>query len=673
MLRSIKGIGPKKQELLNKIGIYDKEDLLNLMPIRYQDKRNISTVQEAFSLDEAVLRLKIIAKGRSIRLRGRKTITKLIATDGNEEINIIYFNDFYTPAGLVIGSDYYFFGKVGREKNEYFIYNPETSIIDDNFLSLDPIYPLTKGLGQKEMKKFVLEALKSTVIDPIPKDILANRKLIPIKTAHMNIHCPKSYEEINAAKYRLFYQETFILLTALNYLRYINDFDKKGPINRQNNIVEYFLDSLEFQLTEDQIKVVSEIISDMKSDKPMNRLLQGDVGSGKTIVALAAGVFSTANGHQTAFIAPTEVVANQHFKNHKHLLDELGFKSEILTGSTKAAQKDYIKKKLLAGDIDFIFGTHALIQEDVKFRDLGLVIADEQHKFGVKQRSQLISKGDNPDVLVMSATPIPRTLSLALYGDLNISSIKTKPKGRKKIITYALNKDYEKRIFRFIERQVLEGHQVYIVCPAIEKNEEIRLDTVYDIYERLSKASDIKSEVLHSRLKKEEKDAIIDDFKENRISVLISTTVIEVGVDVPNSSLIVIYNAERFGLSQIHQLRGRVGRGDVQSYCILICSSNSASARERMRIICENDDGYEIADRDLKMRGVGEILGSMQHGASIFDIDRFDGYENIIDIANEDVKYLMTEDPKLESPMNSELNRIVNSKIDNLINANSLN
>lgn len=418
--------------------------------------------------------------------------------------------------------------------------------------------------------------------------------------------------------------------------------------------------------------MVDEILEDMSSSKPMNRLLQGDVGSGKTIVAILAAIYCVNNGYQCAFIAPTEVLANQHYYNYCEKLKTIGIKSSVLTGSISERDKKSLKSMIEDGDIDIVFGTHALIQEDVSFKKLGLVITDEQHRFGVKQRDNLISKGDNPHVLVMSATPIPRTLALTIYGDLDLSTINVLPSGRLPIQTFAVNMSYEKRVFSFIKKEIQSNKQVYIVCPTIDDN-ELNLKSVYDIRERLIQYGlDEHSEVLHGKLPKQEQQEIVDSFKDKKISILISTTVIEVGIDIPNASTIVIYNAERFGLAQLHQLRGRVGRGRHQSYCILICTSNSKSARERMKVLETSNDGFIIADKDLELRGPGEILGYFQHGSSILnDLDY--NFKNILEWANKDAKRLIEKDPTLELEENSEIKNKINDVISKIIRTKSLN
>ncbi|WP_425540096.1 ATP-dependent DNA helicase RecG [Microaceticoccus formicicus] len=672
MFNNIKGVGPKKATLLNNMGIYNQSELINLFPNDYEDKRNVSILTEDTGDRKALYRLCIKSKTKPIRT-AKGTLTSVKAFDESDKCEIIYFNDIYSPRKLELDVYYYFYGKVVRNGNLKTIYNPEVSTEKNFEFGLVPIYPLTKGLFQNELRKFIEQALKITnVREFLSEDLLFLRGLIKLNEAYKMIHSPKNYEDIVNSKKRFVYQELFLLILSLNYIREMNVLSNSAPINTNKEKVIDFIDSLEFTLTLDQKKVVDEILEDMSSSKPMNRLLQGDVGSGKTIVAILAAIYCVNNGYQCAFIAPTEVLANQHYYNYCEKLKTIGIKSSVLTGSISERDKKSLKSMIEDGDIDIVFGTHALIQEDVSFKKLGLVITDEQHRFGVKQRDNLISKGDNPHVLVMSATPIPRTLALTIYGDLDLSTINVLPSGRLPIQTFAVNMSYEKRVFSFIKKEIQSNKQVYIVCPTIDDN-ELNLKSVYDIRERLIQYGlDEHSEVLHGKLPKQEQQEIVDSFKDKKISILISTTVIEVGIDIPNASTIVIYNAERFGLAQLHQLRGRVGRGRHQSYCILICTSNSKSARERMKVLETSNDGFIIADKDLELRGPGEILGYFQHGSSILnDLDY--NFKNILEWANKDAKRLIEKDPTLELEENSEIKNKINDVISKIIRTKSLN
>ncbi len=670
MLNDIKGVGPKKATLLNKLGIYKKRDLLDFLPINYEDKREVFKLNNNLVDRKAMYKLTIKSKSRPIRT-SKGMLTSIKAFDESNQCEINYFHDIYTARKLEIGKEYLFYGQINESSKKYTMYNPE--LLDNNStLGLVPLYQLSKGLFQNELRRFISQTLDSTPVDDfLPQNLLTLRQLVDLKTAYELVHRPFRYEDINKSKKRLLYQELLLLIISLNYIRQ-NQLQESAPINSSYSIVNKLLNALEFNLTTDQAKVLEDIFKDMESSVPMNRIIQGDVGSGKTIVAILAAVFSASNNNQCAFIAPTEVLAKQHYDNYVDRLENLGIRTALLTGSTPSSHKREIKKKLESGKLDVLIGTHALIQKDVVFKNLGLVITDEQHRFGVKQRGELISKGENPHVLVMSATPIPRTLALTIYGDLDISTIKVLPSGRLPIETYTVNKSYEKRVFDFIAKHIENGRQAYIVCPAIESEDETNLETVYDIYERLSNYINIKSKVLHGQLSKDEQEEIIGQFKNNEFSVLISTTVVEVGVDIPNATVMVIYNSERFGLAQLHQLRGRVGRGNYQSYCVMICTSNSKNARERMAVLEKSNDGFVIADKDLELRGPGEILGHLQHGSSILHNDGAD-FKKILEFANSDAKNIIKTDPKLDLIENKAIKSMVMKTIDRLISSKSLN
>ena len=424
------------------------------------------------------------------------------------------------------------------------------------------------------------------------------------------------------------------------------------------------INTLPFKLTNAQIRVLKEISNDMESDKPMNRLLQGDVGSGKTIVSIIAAYKAVKSGYQAAILAPTAILATQHIENFQKTLNQFGIRCELLVSSITKKNKQIIKEKLANGDIDILIGTHAMLEEDVSFKNLGLVVTDEQHRFGVKQRAKIVAKGNNPDVIVMSATPIPRTLALILYGDLDISIINELPPNRKKIDTFAVGKSFEERVNHFIEKQLNEGRQCYIVCPLVEENEEMDLKSVEKLYEMYSKEifSQYRVAYIHGKMKAREKDSIMEQFKKKEIDILISTTVIEVGVDVPNANIMVIENAERFGLAQLHQLRGRVGRGEYQSYCILKFEGKGENTRKRMKVMCDTNDGFIISEKDLELRGAGDFFGTMQHGLPEFKIaNLFEDVETLKLVQSVAMK-ILSEDPKLEKDVNKQLKMLIRDK-----------
>lgn len=657
MFENIKGIGPKKAKLLNKLGIEKEEDLLFLLPIRYEDKRKIYLLKEAPNDTRVMVNLKVNSIGKTFYVRG-KPITKIRACD-DSIAETSFFYDKYRARNLKVGSNYYFYGKVELVNNIYQITNPSISEPRDENLRIEPVYPLTKGLHQKEVRNFVDQALANLDhYDFLYKSDFNKENLVDILKF---IHRPNSFEEVAKGYRALIYRKIFLNILALNYIRNIKSTSKVFELDYDK--FNLFKDQLDFELTDDQNKVIGEIATDLEGESNLNRLVQGDVGSGKTLVAICAGVLISSEA-QVAMVAPTEILARQHYENFKGILESVGISTALLVGSTSSKEKSDIKAGIGNSSIDFIFGTHALFEADVIFEKLSLVIVDEQHKFGVKQRSSLIDKSAIPNVLVMSATPIPRTLAIAKNGDMDISTIMNKPKGRKEIKTYAVNYSYEERIFNFIEREVEAGHQVYIVCPAIEDAEDYGIESVESVGARLSLSKpSLKYSILHGDMKAEEKEEIIASFERNDLSVLISTTVVEVGIDVANASLMVIYNAERFGLSQLHQLRGRIGRSSIESYCVLMLGSYSKKIRARLEILCKTNDGFLISEEDLKLRGPGELLGSLQHGQVREDYFKY-FEDDIFERAYRDAHKMLDLDPKLEREENRYILYEVNKLID---------
>lgn len=656
MFNNIKGIGEKKARALRKLNIFSEEDLLFLIPNRYEDKRKIYSLETAPSDRDVVLELKISNKSKTYYKNG-KSITKIKAHD-DKVCNITFFNDKYTPQSLNVGSSYYVYGKVDYQHGFFHLINPEFNKIDKDYLRLEPVYPLTQGIYQKELRKFIEQAIDNIdYYDFLENSILDIENL---KISLNKIHRPNTYADVIEGNEGLLYRKILLKAISINYLRNLDNRNHKIDLGFEK--LNDFLENITFSLTEDQNKVLEEIIIDLTETKSMNRLLQGDVGSGKTIVAICAGVL-VSNYGQVAFIAPTEILALQHYKKYKALLEKIGIKSSVLCGSMTKKEKENTKKKIKNNEVDFVFGTHALIEDDVIFNKLCLTIVDEQHKFGVQQRNRLIEKSYKSNVLVMSATPIPRTMAIANNGDLNISIINEKPAGRKEIKTYAVSKDFEKRVFNFIEKEVKLSNQVYIVCPSINDDIEIEMESVESIYNRfVDYKPDISTSYLHGEMKADDKNIVMKNFADKKVSVLISTTVVEVGVDVPDASLMIIYNAERFGLSQLHQLRGRVGRSDKDSYCILISYSNSKETRKRMEILCNSNDGFYISEKDLEIRGPGEILGKIQHGVDLFSNSSYYNEELYFE-AIEDSNLILEDDPLLEKEYNlyllNEIRKII--------------
>lgn len=534
-----------------------------------------------------------------------------------------------------------------------------------------PIYPLTYSLTQNTLRKIIengIEKVKEQkgLEETLPEYILNEYKLEGINEANYNIHFPKEFEDFKKARKRLVFEELLSTQLALLQLKNNNLTDRKGITFSKDAKMSDVINTLPFNLTKAQLRVLQEINENMESEKSMNRLLQGDVGSGKTIVAMIAAYKAVKSGYQAAILAPTAILATQHLNNFKNILDKFDIKCELLISGITKKKKEEMLKRLENGEIDILIGTHAIIEENVIFKNLGLVVTDEQHRFGVKQRTRIAEKGQNPDVLVMSATPIPRTLALILYGDLDISIIDELPPNRKKIETFAVTKQMEERVNNFIKKQIDEGRQAYIVCPLVEESEdeENDLKAVISLYETCQKETftNYRVEYIHGKMKQKEKDDIMNRFKNGEIDILISTTVIEVGVDVPNSSIMVIEDAQRFGLAQLHQLRGRVGRGEYKSYCVLKYEGKGKNTKERMKVMCETNDGFIISQKDLELRGSGDFFGTMQHGIPDFKIANLFTDMEILKLAQKAALNIVDKDRKLEKDENKLLKELVKDK-----------
>ena len=530
-----------------------------------------------------------------------------------------------------------------------------------------PIYPLTYKLSQNQLRKIMEAGIKEVygnLPETLPNYLLKEYKLEDINNATKHIHFPDEFKDFNIARNRLVFEELLTVQLALLELKNSYNNDIKGIEFSKNAKMSDVINTLPFKLTKAQLRVLEEIDNDMESSKNMNRLLQGDVGSGKTVVAMCAAYKAVKSGYQAAIMAPTAILASQHLENFRDILEDLGIRCELLISGITKKKKEDILERLKNGEIDILIGTHAIIEDNVIFKNLGLVVTDEQHRFGVKQRTKIAEKGENPDVLVMTATPIPRTLALILYGDLDISIIDELPPNRKKIETFAVNKSMTDRVNNFIRKQLEEGRQAYIVCPLVEENEEMDLKSVEKIYETYSKEvfPDYKVDFIHGKMKQKDKDSIMERFKNKEIDVLVSTTVIEVGVDVPNSNIMVIENAERFGLAQLHQLRGRVGRGKYQSYCILKFEGKSDNVRKRMKVMCDTNDGFIISEKDLELRGSGDFFGTMQHGLPEFKIANLFEDVGILKLVQSVATKILLDDPKLEKQENKLLKELIKDK-----------
>lgn len=674
-VKFVKGVGPSRVVLLNKLGIYTLKDLITYYPRTYEDRSKAKKIEELVDGEDALIQAIATSRVSEVRIRRNMTLYKLIVRDETGACTITWFNQAYIKNRIKCGEVYNFFGKVSKKGSRFEMNAPTFDSIETqrNTGKIIPIYPTTYSLTQNMIRQIIENGLKSLeeqkIEEAIPEYILNEYKLEEINEAIKNIHFPADFKDFKIARKRLVFEELLGMQLALLSLKNKYVKNERGISFSKNIKMSDVISDLPFKLTKAQLKVLEEIDINMECEKAMNRLLQGDVGSGKTIVSIIAAYKAVKCGYQAAIMAPTAILATQHLESFTQILQKYGIKCELLISSITKKKKEEILDKLKNGEIDILIGTHALLEENVIFKKLGLVVTDEQHRFGVRQRSKIVSKGDNPDVLVMSATPIPRTLALILYGDLDISIIDELPPNRKKIETYAVTKSMEERVNNFIKKQIDEGRQAYIVCPLVEESEEINAKAVVELTEKYKQDifKDFKVEYIHGKMKPKEKDEIMQKFKEGKIDILVSTTVIEVGVNVPNSSIMVIENAERFGLAQLHQLRGRVGRGEYQSYCILKYNSNSKIVKERMKIMQDTNDGFVIAEKDLEIRGTGEFFGTRQHGIPDFKIANLFEDMPILKLVQEVALKIENEDSKLELPKNENLRRLVDEKFSNRI------
>ena len=611
----LKGVGEARAKTLAKQGIFSVDDVLRNYPRAYEDWNNITTIRDAQIGDNVCLKAVVADNPQAVRVNGGKILVKTAIADGTDYMHIVFFNNKYVKDQLKEDEEYLFFGKISKDK-----YNAKTMLSPRFEKSPDrqrirPIYKATAALPSKTTERITEAAIKQTegqLTEFIPAYMIEKYRLMSFSEAIKNVHFPDSDKALTLAKRRLIFEE--LLLLQMGLLG-----EKSSGIHRiapaiSRDYTDDFYESLPFDPTNAQKRAISEALEDMKKNKPMNRLLQGDVGSGKTAVAAALMYNARRNGYQSALMAPTEVLANQHYKTLVNFFGE-DVRIELLTGSVTAANKRKIRERLEKGESHVVVGTHAIIQNDVTFKNLGLVITDEQHRFGVNQRADLSAKGENPHTLVMSATPIPRTLAMMIYGDLDISVLDELPKGRQPIKTFCVPTSYHERIYKFLRKNIAEGHQCYIVCPLVEESEsDLVPATEYYDYLKSTYFTDCTLGLLHGQMKPKQKDEVMSRFYKGEIDLLVSTVVIEVGVDVPNATVMVIENAERFGLSQLHQLRGRIGRGSAESTCVLLSDAQNEEAQERFDIMCKTTDGFEIAKKDLELRGPGDFFGSRQHG-----------------------------------------------------------
>lgn len=652
----LKGVGEKRSKLYAKLGIETVWDLMTYYPRSYIDYNNYVSVNDAVVGEMCVIKAVIVQKLHPYI--GRISVYKAIISDGENEMLAVFFNSEFQFQKLIANHEYLFYGKITGDILRKEITSP--MFIDVNSQNkLTPKYHLTQGLSQNMIMGNLHSALDEyDCNDLLNESIINEHKLVSFETALEKIHFPDNIEEYNQAKRRLAFQELLVLQLGLNMLKSRNR--KLTGSKMQSQSLTDFYTALPFSPTNAQIRAIKECVSDMQEIEPMNRLLQGDVGSGKTLVAAAICYFAFKNGFQSTLMAPTEILTKQHFDTLNSLLAPLGVKVILLIGSNTAKEKKVIKEQIASGEANVIIGTQALIQKTTIFHKLGLVVTDEQHRFGVAQRSTLIAKGKNPHTLVMSATPIPRTLALIIYGDLDISILDEMPKGRLPIKTYGVNSSYRERLYKFILKYINDGKQAYIVCPLIQDGvSEKASATAY--YEQLKQGyfKDIPIGLLHGKMKQADKDAVMTAFKNNETKVLISTTVIEVGVDVPNAVVMLIENAEQFGLSQLHQLRGRVGRGNVQSHCALITDNESEYTKARIDTMVRTSDGFEIANEDLKLRGPGDFFGSKQHGLPQLKISDISADLPLLEETKAVAADILSKDETLSCKENAGLKQLV--------------
>ena len=621
----LKGIGPAKAKQFANLNIFTLRDLICHFPRGYEDRTRLVPIEKLEPDKPACFKAMVMNTPRTAHVRKGLDLTRVQVADSTGRLTLTFFNSKYVSEQLQYGREYIFYGAVSGDFIGYNMTNPVFETMDSAPVTtrrILPVYPLTAGLNNGAMLRAVRQAL--AVCDPpeeiIPEDVRQKYGILPAERAYTAIHEPSSMAEAEMAKKRLIFEEFFVFSAGLALMRTARA--EKKTESYSNIEMEAFYRVLPFELTGAQKRAVAEILVDFRKGAPMNRLVQGDVGSGKTMVAAAAAYCTVCNDRQAALMAPTEILAEQHYASLGKLLSKLGIRTELLTGSMTPKEKREIRERIASGEVQFAVGTHTLLTDATQFQNLGLVITDEQHRFGVGQRAKLSAKGNDPHLLVMSATPIPRTLALLMYGDLDVSILDERPPGREDVDTFLVNESYRPRINVFIRKQVAEGHQCFVVCPAVEENEELGIKAATVWAETLQQTvfPDLRIALLHGQMKGAEKEAAMAAFARGEADVLVATTVIEVGVDVPNATLMVIEDADRFGLSQLHQLRGRVGRGKAKSYCILTTHNRNPETLQRLKALCKTTDGFRIAEEDLKLRGPGDFFGSRQSGLPAFRV-----------------------------------------------------
>ncbi|MDD3706326.1 MAG: ATP-dependent DNA helicase RecG [Clostridiaceae bacterium] len=680
-IQIIKGIGPKKAKLFQKLGLNTIEDLLNYFPRGYKDKSVITKIRDLRPEESYTVKVCIGGKAREDRIRNKLIITKLMVYDDTGKLNVVWFNNRFIKNALKEGDEILMYGKVKRIGKDLVMETPEfekaISGESINLMRISPYYSLTEGLTQKDIRKSVYTALKHTdekLTDVFPEELRRKYGLAEINFSISNIHFPDTMDKLELARRRLIFEEFFMLQSGLIHLKKINSAGKKGICFDKTDEIREFIKKLPFKLTSAQIRVFEEVNKDMESSGIMNRLVQGDVGSGKTAIAALALFKCVKSGYQGIMMAPTEILAEQHMMTLTQLFKDTGTAIELLKGGMTAKEKQNVLEGVKSGQTDVVVGTHAIIQDSVGFNKVGLVITDEQHRFGVRQRALLSSKGDNPDMLVMTATPIPRTLSLMVYGDLDVSIIDEMPPGRKKVETYFINSSKKERLMNFVRKGIDEGRQAYFVCPLVEESDKLELNSAVEYSE------DIKNKyfrnysvgLLHGKMKADQKNEVMYRFREKEIQILVSTTVIEVGVNIPNATYMVIEDADRYGMAQLHQLRGRVGRGEHQSYCILISDTENEAAIERLKYMTKTENGFEVAEKDMEFRGSGEVLGQRQHGLPGFRLADIFRDVKLLKLSKEAVEYVYNNN-KLSDEDYRKMKAILDFRFQRVLDEISLN
>ena len=649
----LKGVGPKKVEIFRDMGIETIEDLALYFPRSYEDRRTVTPISELVSGGDFLIQARLMNKRMGANRFNKKTPLVLNVSDDSGMLEVVFFNGYFLNKLFDIGKEYVFYGRVTENLDRLQIVHPEFTLAgsNDDVREIIPVYSLRHGISQKEMRRMQrdIKDVYSSIKEWIPEDIVEKNKLASLDFAISNMHFPSNAKKVLQSRYRLVFDELFTLETGLMYMK-SDDSDVTG-ISIDVSKGDEFISKLPFELTSGQRESWNEIKDDLQKPKKMNRLLQGDVGSGKTIIAEAAMLSAAASGFQSVIMAPTELLARQHFDTFVKDLSDHEISPVILISSMKASDKRMAMESISSGKAKVIIATHAVLEENIVFKNLGLVITDEQHRFGVNQRRKLSGKGEGVNILVMTATPIPRTIAAILYGDLDISQIRTMPKGRKGIHTYKCSQGERNRVLNFVEKEMKAGRQAYVVAPLIEDSESIDAKSANAIFDELQdRFDDFNIKLVHGAMKSADKDKIMQDFASGKVNLLVSTTVIEVGINVPNASVMVIENAERFGLAQLHQLRGRVGRGSDDAYCFLMCYTDSELANARMDIMTGSMSGFDIAEEDLKLRGPGEIFGTRQHGLPQLKISDLLRHRDVLEAAMNSARELIERDSKLEKP-----------------------